>query len=103
VESAVSLGPRDFAAASPADHQRYFAAFVGALVAGFEQYLRATGAAPTRDGVVYQQIPVWVTPNESRQLAAAITDLLRPLRARTGARRRRRTTFAMVLHPGPAT
>jgi hypothetical protein len=38
-ESAAELGPRDFEAASFADHQRYFAAFVGALVAGFEQYL----------------------------------------------------------------
>jgi len=103
VESAVALGPRDFDAASPADHQRYFAAFVGALVAGFEQYLRTAGATPNRDGVVYQQIPVWVTPAESRQLAAAITDLLRPLRARTGGQRRRRTTFAMVLHPDPGT
>jgi hypothetical protein len=51
--------------------------------------------------VVYQQIPVWVTPAESRQLAVAVTDLLRPLRARTGGRRQRRTTFAMVLHPDP--
>jgi DNA-binding transcriptional ArsR family regulator len=102
VESTVALGPRDFDEASPADHQRYFAAFVGALVAGFEQYLRTAGAAPNRDGVVYQQIPVWVTPAESRQLAATITDLLRPLRARAGGRRRRRTTFAMVVHPDPA-
>ncbi|WP_165945737.1 helix-turn-helix domain-containing protein [Micromonospora sp. KC606] len=101
VESAVVLGARDFDAASPADHQRYFAAFVGALVAGFEQYLRTAGSAPTRDGVVYQQIPIWVTPAESRQLAATITDLLRAARTRTGGRRRR-TTFAMVLHPDPA-
>jgi DNA-binding transcriptional ArsR family regulator len=99
VESAVSLGPGDFDAASPADHQRYFAAFVGALVAGFEQYLRTTGAAPTRDGVMYQQIPICVTPAESRQLTATITELLHPLRAPDGDRRRRRTTFAMVLHP----
>jgi Helix-turn-helix domain len=103
VESAVTLGPRDFDAASPADHHRYFAAFAGALVAGFEQYLQTAGAAPTHDGVAYQQIPVWVTPAESRQLAATITDLLRPLRVRTGGRRRRRTMFAMVLHPDPAT
>jgi DNA-binding transcriptional ArsR family regulator len=99
VESAVTLGPRDFDAASPADHERYFAAFVGALVAGFDQYVHTAGAAPTRDGVVYQQIPVWVTPAESRRLAAAISDLLRPLRARSGGGRRRRATFAMVLHP----
>jgi DNA-binding transcriptional ArsR family regulator len=102
VESAVALGPRDFEAASPTDHQRYFAAFVGALVAGFEQYLRTAGATPHRDGVAYQQIPVWVTPAESRRLAAAITELLRPLRTRTDNRRRRRTTFAMVLHPDRA-
>ncbi|MEO3931157.1 helix-turn-helix domain-containing protein [Micromonosporaceae bacterium B7E4] len=102
VESAVTLGPRDFDDASPADHQRYFAAFIGALIAGFEQYLRTTGAAPTHDEVVYQQIPVWVTPAESRQLTATITDLLHPLRAQKGSRRRRRTTFAMVLHPDPA-
>ncbi len=103
VESAVALGASDFGAASPADHQRYFAAFVGALAAGFEQYLRTAGAAPSRDGVAYQQIPVWVTPAESRQLAVTIADLLQPLRARTGGRRRRRATFAMVLHPDPAT
>ncbi len=103
VKSAVTLGPRDLDTASSADHQRYFAAFVGALVAGFEQYLRTTDADPTRDGVAYQQIPVWITPAESRQLAAAITDLVQPLRMRTHGRRRRRATFAMVLHPDPAT
>ncbi|MET8148804.1 helix-turn-helix domain-containing protein [Actinoplanes sp. NPDC049668] len=102
VESTVTLGPRDFDDASLADHQRYFAAFVGALIAGFEQYLRTTDVAPTGDGVAYQQIPVWVTPAESRRLTAAITDLLQPLRARKDGRRRRRTTFAMVLHPDPA-
>jgi DNA-binding transcriptional ArsR family regulator len=102
VESAVTLGPRDFDTASPDDHQRYFAAFVGALVAGFDQYLRTTDATPDRDGVAYQQIPVWVTPAESRQLAVAVTDLLRPLRARKDGGGRRRTTFAMVLHPDPA-
>ncbi|GAA2986261.1 helix-turn-helix domain-containing protein [Actinokineospora diospyrosa] len=101
VESAVTLSPRDFTTASTDDHQRYFAAFVGALVAGFEQYLHSTTATPTRDGLVYQQIPVWLTPAESRKLAATITDLLTPLRARTGGKRR--TTFAMVLHPDPAT
>jgi DNA-binding transcriptional ArsR family regulator len=102
VESAVSLEPRDFDAASPADHQRYFAAFIGALAAGFEQYLRTTNAAPNRDGVAYQQVPVWVTPAEARQLTAAITDLLHTLRAPDGDRQRRRTTFAMVLHPDPS-
>jgi DNA-binding transcriptional ArsR family regulator len=102
VESAVTLGPQDFGDASNADHQRYFAAFIGAVIAGFEQYLRTPGAAPTGDGVVYQQIPVWVTPAESRRLTAAITDLLHPLRADEGGRQRRRTTFAMVLHPDPA-
>jgi DNA-binding transcriptional ArsR family regulator len=102
VESAVTLGPRDFAAASLTDHQRYFAAFVGALVAGFEQYLQSVRAAPIRDGVVYQQIPVWVTPAESRQLAATITDLLSARRAHSGGPRRR-ATFAMVLYPDSPT
>nr|WP_221375006.1 helix-turn-helix domain-containing protein [Actinoplanes polyasparticus] len=46
VESAVTLGPEAFDAATPADHQRYFAAFAGALVAGFDRYLRSTGASP---------------------------------------------------------
>ncbi|WP_166661092.1 helix-turn-helix domain-containing protein [Paractinoplanes brasiliensis] len=96
VESAVTLGPDDFGGASPDDHQRYFAAFAGALVAGFDKYLR-DGAAPVRDGVAYQQVPIWATPAEARELSAAVTELLQPLR--TGKGKRRRSTFAMVVHP----
>jgi hypothetical protein len=59
-------------------------------------------AVPARDGVAYQQVPVWATPAEARQLTAAITDLLQPLREPGGDRQRRRTTFAMVLHPDPS-
>ena len=91
VDAAVTLGPRDLAAASPADHQRYFAAFLGALAAGFER-------APARDVVAFQQVPVWVTPAEARELTAAITALLDRHRDRTGGRQRR-ATVAMVLHP----
>lgn len=94
------LGPQDFAAASSEDHQRYFAAFAGALLAGFERYLEQPSAEPTRDGVAYRQVPIWVTPAEARRLAAAVDELVQPLRERRGSRRQR-ATFAMVLHPDP--
>ena len=101
VESTVSLGPDAFDTASPDDHQRYFAAFAGALVAGFDRYLRSTGASPTRDAIAYQQVPIWATPAESRELAARITELLEPLRTPADGRTRRRASFAMALHPDP--
>ncbi|HWM21890.1 MAG TPA: helix-turn-helix domain-containing protein [Ilumatobacteraceae bacterium] len=99
VESAVELGPDDVASATAEDHLRYFATFVGSLITGFERYLRSieTGRGP--DGVLYEQIPLWLSDDELAEAATRWTELLEPLRAHEPGGERRRRLLSLTLFP----
>ena len=101
VESAVELGPEAFASATPEDHTRYFATFVGAVLASFERYVRSvepdarvgTGLERLR----YEQIALWLTDAELAEATLRWIEILEPLRANgpTGGRRRMLLSQAM--------
>jgi len=102
VESAVELGPDAFASATPDDHLRYFATFVGALLTGFERYLRSVGPDPGLDGVAYEQIPLWLTDDELVEASARWTEILESLRANQSNGGRRRMLLSLTLFPDVA-
>jgi DNA-binding transcriptional ArsR family regulator len=102
VESAVELGPAAFASASPEDHLRYFATFLGSLLTSFERYLRSVGPDRGLDNVLYEQIPFWLTDDELVEAAARWTEILEPLRANQPDGRRRRTLLSLTLFPDVA-
>ena len=102
VESAVELGPAAFASATPDDHLRYFATFVGALLASFERYLRSVGPGRGLESVLYEQIPLWLTDDELVEAAARWTEILEPLRANQPHGGRRRTLLSLTLFPDVA-
>jgi DNA-binding transcriptional ArsR family regulator len=99
VESAVELGPAAFASATSQDHLRYFATFLGALLTGFERYLRSVGTDHGPERVLYEQIPLWLTDDELVEATARWTELLEPLRANQPDSRRRRTLLSLTLFP----
>lgn len=62
----------DRATMTPDDHRRAFTAFVGGLLADFDQYLAGDPTDPTADGVTYQQAALWLTDAEMAELLAEI-------------------------------
>jgi DNA-binding transcriptional ArsR family regulator len=99
VDSAVELGPDAVASATSDDHLRYFATFVGSLIAGFERYLRSIEAGRRPDSVLYEQIPLWLTDAELAEAATRWTELLEPLRAHEPDGERRRRLLSLTLFP----
>src|SRR4051794_6316369 len=49
------IDPADRATMTTDDHRRTFTAFIGELLADFDQYLAHEPTDPTADGVTYQQ------------------------------------------------
>ena len=103
VESAVELGPAAFASATTDDHVRYFATFLGSLLAGFERHPRAAGCEHSSerglDRMLYEQIPLWLTDDELTEAAARWTELIAPLRANQPDGERRRMLLSLTLFP----
>ena len=105
-ESAVELGPAAFASATAEDHLRYFATFVGSLVARFERYLRSLGSADALESgsgpIRYEQVPLWLTDIEVSEAAARWEEVLEPLRANQPNGERRRMLLSLTLFPDAA-
>ncbi len=66
------IDPADRATMTTDDHRRTFTAFIGGLLADFDEYLAHEPADPTADGVTYQQAALWLTDTEMAELQAEI-------------------------------
>jgi DNA-binding transcriptional ArsR family regulator len=87
------IDPADRATMTTDDHRRTFTAFVGGLLADFDQYLAHDPADPTADGVTYQQVALWLTDTEMAELLAEIRAAVT---ARMGRDPDRNTTRRMI-------
>lgn len=98
VTSAVALDGEDLASATADDHFRYFATFVGTLLADFAAYLASGEPALGADRVGYRQVALWLTDDE---LDAMIETMSRAVEERIGngpaPGRRRRLLTTIVL------
>jgi helix-turn-helix protein len=105
VLDAAAVSVEDTAAMTADEHRRGFAAFVAALLADFDRYLRwaaTDGGAPDllRDGAGYRQAALWLTDEE---LAHLVADLRAAISARMDnapTEGRRRRVLSTVLMPG---
>jgi DNA-binding transcriptional ArsR family regulator len=92
------IDPATRATMTPDDHRRAFTAFVGGLLADFDQYLARSSPDPAADGVTYQQAALWLTDAEMAELLteirAAVTTRLG--REPTGERTRRMISLVAV-------
>ncbi|MFJ3703980.1 MULTISPECIES: helix-turn-helix domain-containing protein [Streptomyces] len=50
------------------DHRQAFTVFTGTMLADFDRYLSLEDAEPAREGVLYRQGAVWITPEEFTEL-----------------------------------
>ena len=87
--------------ATPDDHFRYFATFVGTLLADFATYLDAGDPALGADRVGYRQVPIWLTDAE---LDSLVDTLRRAAEQHVGNEpapgRRRRLLTTIVMPDG---
>jgi DNA-binding transcriptional ArsR family regulator len=98
VTEAVTLDQSDLGEATADDHFRYFATFVGTLLADFSAYLETSDLDLAADRVGYRQVPLWLGDEEFDELA---TELSRAIAARMsnqpGPGRRRRLVTSIVM------
>lgn len=106
VTSAVALGEGDLESATTDEHFRYFATFVGTLLADFASYLESSKESSKESGkpslgedrVGYRQQPLWLTDEEFDALietmAAAVNEHV-DNRPAPGRRRRLLSTVVM--------
>ncbi|MFE4450654.1 helix-turn-helix domain-containing protein [Streptomyces sp. NPDC056796] len=73
------------------DHRQAFTVFTGTMLADFDRYLAREDAEPAREGVLYRQGAVWVTPEE-------FTELVEELEAVIARRTRRGTADDSTRH-----
>lgn len=87
------------AAMTTDDHRRAFTAFVGGLLADFDQYLASEPADPTADGVTYQQAALWLTDDEMAELLTEIRTAVTSRLGRDPDEGRTRRMISLVAMP----
>ena len=99
IETATSLDADDVADATPEDHLRYFATFLGSVLSDFARYIRDDSADIGADGVGYRQVSLWLSDNELDELTAALRNVVEPLAANEASPERRQRRLSTILMP----
>lgn len=95
----VSVGAEEAAAMTPEEHGAAFVAFMTGRLADFERYLSAGDPDLLRDRVGYRVNALHLSDEETDELIARMSDLVRPLMENGPAPGRRRRIFSTVLMP----
>ena len=93
------IDPADRAAMTTEDHRRAFTAFIGGLLADFDQYLAQEPSDPTADGVTYQQAALWLTDSEMAELLAEVRTVVTARLGREPGQDRKRRMVSLVAMP----
>ena len=99
VDGAASLGPEDLDDATPDDHLRWFTTFVGTLLTDFAAYVDGDDADLEADRAGYRQVPLWLTDEETDELAAGLRAVLDRFTDLAPTEERRRRILTTVLVP----
>lgn len=107
VEDAASLDDRELEGATPEDHVRYFAAFLGSLLSDFARCVAVAGRPDVAgdgpdlagDRVGYRQAPLWLTDEEFDELAADLRQAVAARRDNEPAAGRRRRLVTVIVMP----
>lgn len=98
-EGGVTPSPEALAEATPEEHARYFAAFVGSLLSEFSRYLDREHIDLVADGVGYQQVVLHLDDAEFVRFAQGFAELVQPLLANEPGGARTARLLATVLLP----
>lgn len=98
-EGAGGLAAADAAAMTADEHRRGFAVFAGALVGAFSRYLDGPDARPGEDPMGYRQVPLWLSDDEFRALADALSAAITPYLDNEETPERRRVLLSTIAMP----
>lgn len=99
VRASVDLSEADLESATADDHFRYFATFVGTLLADFATYLDGGKPALSADRVGYRQVPIWLTDEEFDALAEGMATVMQEHVDNPPAEGRRRRLLSTIVMP----
>ncbi len=99
VAAAAVLGDDELESATADEHFRYFATFVGALLADFAAYLESAGPTLSEDRVGYRQVQLWLTDEEIDALAARLATAVQEHVDNPPAPGRRRRLLTTIVMP----
>ena len=99
VTASVALSDSELESATTDDHFRYFATFVGTLLADFAAYLESDVPALRNDGVSYRQLPLWLTDDELTALVATMAAAVQQHVDNSPTRGRRRRLLSTIVMP----
>lgn len=103
VTRSVVLSDDELESATADDHFRYFATFVGTLLADFAAYLDVGKPALSTDRVGYRQVPLWLTDEEFDTLAASMAAAVQGQVDNEPAPGRRRRLLSTIVMPDDRT
>jgi DNA-binding transcriptional ArsR family regulator len=104
VETAVALSAEELADADSDDHFRYFATFLGSLLADYSSYLETEDLETDNvdlasDRVGYRQIPLWLTDNEFDDFTTELRALIQQRLDNEPSPQRRRRLLTTIVMP----
>jgi len=97
--SRTAMDADTIAAMTVEDHQRLFAAAVGALLAEFNAYLERAGADPLADSVSYRRFSLWLSEEEKATLVRDLTVALQAVMRNEPTPQRRQHLLSTILFP----
>lgn len=100
VADAVSLGVEDLTGSTADDHFRYFATFVGTLLADFATYLEREKVDFEADRVGYRQVPLLLSDEELDELGREMRESIQKRLANEPSPERKRRILSTIVLPG---
>src|SRR5579872_5512937 len=97
--SRVAIDAETAAAASLEDYRRAFAVAMAALLGEFNAYLDRGHADPIADAVGFQQLSLWLSPEERAELIRGLRSAIVPLLKNELALGRRQHLLSPILFP----
>lgn len=99
-DGATIVRPEETAAATPEQHLRFFAMFVGGLISDLQRYLKQAASVDfRRDGVTYRQVQLELSNRELRDLLGQVESLVESFADRAPRKGRRRRVFTLIAMP----
>jgi DNA-binding transcriptional ArsR family regulator len=99
---AAQIQPGEARAMTPDDHAQAFMAYIAGLLGDFDRYLASGPADPVREGTSYRVAAMWLTDQETAELARDLAEVYLPRLANAPAKGRRRLMLYSVTLPAPA-
>ena len=95
------VGAREAGDMSADEYFRALTAFSGILIETFGRYLNMPGSDPSRDGVSFRQVRLWLTDDELTSLVTDVTTALGPYLDIERAPERSPRLLSTILMPDP--